>query len=145
MMLMRTTLGSTSLSRGYVPTRLARPDARSAAALPVRRCRWRSLGFAQGWVAQSHESRGGPDSRWGSWRSRRASSATPSATVASARQPGWSRWQAPASAWARSMSGHATRARSLTTVRAVRLSCATRRGADSAVIDRQPAALTRAR
>ena len=30
-MLMRTTLGSTSLSRGYVPTRLARADARSAA------------------------------------------------------------------------------------------------------------------
>ena len=30
---MRTTLGSTSLSRGYVPTRLARADARSAACV----------------------------------------------------------------------------------------------------------------
>ena len=33
----------------------------------------------------------------------------------------------------------------LASVGAVRLSCANRRGADSAVIDRQPAALTRAR
>jgi hypothetical protein len=32
-MLMRTTLGSTSLSRGYVPPRLARADARSAACV----------------------------------------------------------------------------------------------------------------
>jgi len=32
-MLMRTTLGSTSLRRGYVPTRLARADARSAACV----------------------------------------------------------------------------------------------------------------
>jgi hypothetical protein len=30
---MRTTLGSTSLRRGYVPTRLARADARSAACV----------------------------------------------------------------------------------------------------------------
>ena len=32
-MLMRTMLGSTSLRRGYVPTRLARADARSAACV----------------------------------------------------------------------------------------------------------------
>ena len=32
-MLMRTILGSTSLRRGYVPTRLARADARSAACV----------------------------------------------------------------------------------------------------------------
>jgi hypothetical protein len=32
-MLMRTTLGSTSVSRGYVPPRLARPDPRSAACV----------------------------------------------------------------------------------------------------------------
>jgi hypothetical protein len=43
-MLMRTTVGATSLSRGYVPPRLARADARSAAALPVRRCHLRVWG-----------------------------------------------------------------------------------------------------
>jgi hypothetical protein len=32
-MLRRTTLGSTGLRRGYVPTRLARADARSAACV----------------------------------------------------------------------------------------------------------------
>ena len=56
---------SLATARSTAVLRLARADARSAAALPVRRCRWRSLGFAQGWVAQSHESRGGPDSGGG--------------------------------------------------------------------------------
>jgi hypothetical protein len=44
-MLMRTTLGSTSLSRGYGRTRLARADARSAACvcLPTNRVTRRGI------------------------------------------------------------------------------------------------------
>ena len=104
-----------------------------------RGCRWRSLGFAQGWVAQSHESRGGPDSGGGRGargerrrlrrRLRRIGTAAGVVALASVgvgvgTLNDWSRHKS-------AVFNH---------VRAVRLSCANRRGADSAVIDRQPAA-----